>query len=240
MKCLIFFGWVGLALLAGGLVITQGLAHGGGAASAAESGNNACCDCCPHCGCRLEAVCQICCTTKKVTEYKYRCISDDKCIPGVTPICKKHATRCDECPDCSAGRCKVKEVKQLVKCPVSEDDWRGPVARANRLSPGPLNATAAITPGACWRRPGRRPCSIRRAWDIRAGPVGGRRSQPGAVPKPSPPSFLFFPDSPLAPSSAPCLLISNAFLTLAAVRFRTGIFPRGVACQRLMRPITTF
>jgi hypothetical protein len=74
------------------------------------------------------------CATKKVTEYKYRCVCEEICIPGVTPICKRDAAcggsgecaggcgACNSgCQEGCAGRCKIHEVRKLVKYPVTKE-----------------------------------------------------------------------------------------------------------------------
>ena len=122
------FGLIGLALLSGGSLLGQDPACIGQGGGCAAPGCNSCCDCCPHCGCRLEPVCHICWTTKKVVEYKYRCVCQDICIPGVTPLCKK----CDGCDGCCdsgnngcqescGGKCCVRETHKLVKYPVIKE-----------------------------------------------------------------------------------------------------------------------
>jgi hypothetical protein len=117
-------GLIGLALLGSGPFAGQTPAYASEAASGANAGGNGCCGCCAACGCCLVPVCQISCTTKKVTEYKYSCRCEDMCVPGVVPLCKRRAaceTSDDGCPrDCS-GRCTVHEVKQLVKHPVTKE-----------------------------------------------------------------------------------------------------------------------
>ena len=62
-----------------------------------------CGDCCPHCGCRLVRVCHTYCTTKTVIEYKYTCVCEDKCVPGLTPLCD----RCGSCDNCCEERLGV-------------------------------------------------------------------------------------------------------------------------------------
>ena len=128
------FGLIGLVLLGGSPLRGQSPACGSEATCGAEAGCNASCDGCPQCGCRLVPVCHVYCTTKKVTEYKYRCVCEDICIPGVTPICKRGAT-CDSSGECAggcdagnngcqegcAGRCTIREVRKLVKYPVTKE-----------------------------------------------------------------------------------------------------------------------
>jgi hypothetical protein len=89
---------------------------------------------CPHCGCRLVPVCHTYCATKKITEYKYGCVCEELCIPGITRL----APRCRSCEDSSRcagacdtgngsgqegceGRCLVREVPKLVKYPVTKE-----------------------------------------------------------------------------------------------------------------------
>jgi hypothetical protein len=128
------FGLIGLVLLGGSLLPGQSPPSAREAACGVEAGCNASCNCCPQCGCRLVPVCNISCTTKKVTEYKYRCVCEDICIPRVTPICKRGescgcsgecAGGCDTCNSgCQEGcgeRCRVHEVRKLVKYPVTKE-----------------------------------------------------------------------------------------------------------------------
>jgi hypothetical protein len=119
--CLRLFGWIGLTLLGSSLVVGQVPLYGLEAASGAEVCNNARDNCCAHCGCRLVSVCQIGCTTKKVTEYKYSYVCETICIPGVTPILKKSESCNGDCQNACGGRCTVKEVKKLVKWPVTKE-----------------------------------------------------------------------------------------------------------------------
>ena len=144
--------FVGLALLVGGPLLGQVPVYGDAAATGATASGEPCCGCCPHCGCRLVAVCNICCTTKKVTEYKYRCTSQDKCIPGVTPVCKRH----DCCENDCGGRCTVKEINKLVKVPVTKEvpvrtcvvEWVCPRCSDGGAAPAPAAVPAAPIPPA--------------------------------------------------------------------------------------------
>ena len=78
-----------------------------------NAGYESCCNCCPHCGCKLVPVCHVYWTTKKVTTYKYTCKCEYICVPGVTRLCDKC---CDDdgCRDC---KCRLHEVRRLVKIP---------------------------------------------------------------------------------------------------------------------------
>lgn len=98
-----------------------------------EHGCQTCSKCCPQCGCKLVPVCHVYCTTKKVTEYKYTCICEDVCIPGVTPCCCKRCESCGCCNECGCqngnngceegccGKCRVREISKLVKIPVCKE-----------------------------------------------------------------------------------------------------------------------
>jgi len=135
------FALFGLGLL-GGLLLgpATALAHDGagccasGCSSGCGDGGGCGCHlvtchckdkCCPHCGCPLKPVCHICCTTKKVTEYKYCLICEEKCIPRPTCGCKAGCggdgcgqCGCDGCQSgCDQGGCCVKNVGHLVKIP---------------------------------------------------------------------------------------------------------------------------
>ena len=79
-----------------------------------NAGCESCCNCCPHCGCRLVPVCHIYWTTKKVTTYKYTCKCEYICVPGVTRWCDK-CGNCDDC--CKDCKCRLHEVRHLVKIP---------------------------------------------------------------------------------------------------------------------------
>lgn len=124
---------LGLALLWG--VAFFGQAQAGAAeccgTACCETACQACCDCCPHCGCKLVPVCQITCTTKKTTEHKYCCACKEICIPGVSRIgqgCENCGNGCGTCDPCNNGcqdgcdcRCRVREVHKLMVCPVSKE-----------------------------------------------------------------------------------------------------------------------
>jgi hypothetical protein len=97
-----------------------------------QAAGKACGRCCPHCGTCLVPVCHISCTTKKTTEYKYKCVCETICIPPVTPLCEacggcgKSCGCADECDKgCSKDncgcKCRVREVKKLVKYPVTKE-----------------------------------------------------------------------------------------------------------------------
>jgi hypothetical protein len=121
---------IGLAVL--GVSFLREPARGGEAVCGANSGVNTPRECCPHCGCRLVPVCQIYYTTKKVTEYKYRGVCEEICVPGVTPRSERLAgcrapAQCggapcpDGCRECCAGRCMVREVQKVAKYPVTRE-----------------------------------------------------------------------------------------------------------------------
>ncbi|MGD0897352.1 MAG: hypothetical protein ABR915_05910 [Thermoguttaceae bacterium] len=124
------FGLIGIALLGASPLLGQTATCGGEGACSTGSGCNACCDCCPHCGCKLVPQCHIYCTTKKVTEYKYTCCCEDKCLLCPSCRCSKCCDNCagsggcatggdtsnNGCQEC-CGKCKVCEVKKLIKCP---------------------------------------------------------------------------------------------------------------------------
>jgi hypothetical protein len=135
------YGLLGLAAIAASSLLSQNLALGGGA-SCGEAGCNSGCGCqkghyCPHCGCRLEPVCQPTCTTKTETMHKYCCACKDICIPGVQHLgCKGGcggescggcesgccAGGCDPCKkDCGDCRCVVKTVHKLLVCPETKE-----------------------------------------------------------------------------------------------------------------------
>jgi hypothetical protein len=105
----------------------------GGEPTCKADANNARCGAeCPQCGCRLVPVCRIYCTTKKVTDYEYGCKCEEICIPGVTPLCGKrqvcdHSGACsggsETCKTCcKTGRCKTREVRKMVKYPVTKEE----------------------------------------------------------------------------------------------------------------------
>ncbi len=92
------------------LALLWGVPFAGQAPTAAMADEATCCNCCPHCGCKLVPVCHIDCTTKKETTYKYTCNCESICVPGVTRCCDK----CGCKGDC---KCRIHEVKHLVKIP---------------------------------------------------------------------------------------------------------------------------
>lgn len=123
-----FLRTVALALLWGvplwGLALTAAKAGDasccGNAACESKCGNGGCDSCCPHCGCKLCPQCNITCTTKKETVYKYTCKCDAVCIPGVS--CVGGCSDCEKgCCDGSCGRCRVREVKRLMKVPCTKE-----------------------------------------------------------------------------------------------------------------------
>ena len=101
---------------------------------------------------------------EKVTEYKYTCICEDVCIPGVTPCCCKRCESCGCCNECGCqngnngceegccGKCRVREISKLVKIPVCKEvpvrkctvEWVCPIA------PATATAIASQTPHR-WR-----------------------------------------------------------------------------------------
>ncbi len=115
-----------------------------GAANCHLAGREACCDCCPRCGCKLVPVCQVTCTTKKTTEHAYCCKCKEICVPGVSRPgqgcgecggclggckggcngCAAECNACDPCNGCQDScdcRCRVHEVRKLMVCPVSKE-----------------------------------------------------------------------------------------------------------------------
>ncbi len=120
------FGLIGLALLAGSPVLGQAATCGGECGCCEQGGCNACgktCGkCCPQCGCCLVPICHVYCVPKTITEHKYCCICEDKCIPGPSCGCKKCGCGCGECgcDSCNngceecCGHCKVREINKLV------------------------------------------------------------------------------------------------------------------------------
>jgi hypothetical protein len=120
-------GLIGLAILSAAPLLGQSSAIGGetgccaGAACCAQGGGNACCDCCPRCGCKLVPVCQMTCTKKKETINKYCCTCKDVCIPGVTRLCERGEgcnNGCQEGCDC---HCRVREVHKLMIYPETKE-----------------------------------------------------------------------------------------------------------------------
>jgi hypothetical protein len=80
-----------------GLALLGGIPFVGHAPTEAKAGDQACCKCCPRCGCPLVPVCHIYCDTKKVTDYVYTCGCKEICVPGIR--------RCGEagCDDACGG-----------------------------------------------------------------------------------------------------------------------------------------
>ena len=73
--------------------------------------------CCPSCGCH-EGMCPVChsyCTMEKVTEYVYRTVCEDICVPQPS-ICKC-CNPCDPCGCPTSCKCMVRTVQKLVKVP---------------------------------------------------------------------------------------------------------------------------
>lgn len=97
--------------------------------------------CCPQCGCHegLVPVCHQYWETKKVTEYCYKCVCKEICLPGRCGAhndglfgdhCCKDGCGCQEscgCKEncgCNNGACcdcRYREVHTLVKCPVTKE-----------------------------------------------------------------------------------------------------------------------
>jgi len=101
--------------------------------------------CCPQCGCHegLVPVCHQYWEKKKVTEYCYKCVCKEICLPGHCGAvndglfgnhCKegcgcqescagKEGCGCNEGCGCESGccDCKWREVHTLVKCPVTKE-----------------------------------------------------------------------------------------------------------------------
>ena len=153
-KC--FFGLIGFVLLAGGFLLRPIPATGGEAVPSAKAVASAASGCCAHCGECLVPVCRVCCTTKKVTEYKYRYVCDEMCLPGVTPICQRRAAdeSGDSCPSCCGGRCNVHQIKKLVKVPVTKEvpvrtctvEWVCPSCSQGESTSAPAAAPAVPIP----------------------------------------------------------------------------------------------
>jgi hypothetical protein len=81
--------------------------------------------CCPSCGCH-EGMCPVCHvynTCKTVTEFEYRCVCEDICVPNPTCCCKG-CNACgggNSCDSCQQGcKCLVRTVHKLVKVPVTK------------------------------------------------------------------------------------------------------------------------
>jgi len=98
--------------------------------------------CCPQCGCHegLVPVCHQYWEKKKVTEYCYKCVCKEICLPGRCGAvndglfgdhcdCKEGCgcqenCGCKENCGCNNGECcncKFREVHTLVKCPVTKE-----------------------------------------------------------------------------------------------------------------------
>jgi hypothetical protein len=92
------------------LALLWGVPFAGQTPAPAMADDATCCHCCPHCGCNLVPECHIECTTKKETTWQYTCNCESICVPGVTRLCDK--CNCNE--DC---KCRLHEVKHLVKIP---------------------------------------------------------------------------------------------------------------------------
>jgi hypothetical protein len=168
------FGLIGLALLASSLgqASMAAPAASGGCDCAASASEK----CCPRCGCHecLVPVCHCVWEMKKVTEYKYKCVCQDICIPG--RIGCKPCDDCDTCKDgCASGNCGpqagqeadcgrhplVRDVRKLVKYPVVKEvpvrkgtvEWMCPKCASScagceavKIAPAP--ATAAPKPAS--------------------------------------------------------------------------------------------
>lgn len=135
-----FAGAAGLSLLC----LYPFFAADRGAAAVHE----AACRTCPECGCNLVPTCRATRITKKVTEYKYHCISEDICVPGVTPL----SAACGDSGDCVCPtRCTVRSVHKLVKHPVAKEtpttkytvEWTCPNCRKDAVAVPSLRTTAA-------------------------------------------------------------------------------------------------
>ena len=87
--------------------------------------NNGCeaCKCCPHCGCKLEPVCQITCGTKKTAEHRYCCGCKEICVPS--PTCLGRGNPCDPCNNCCQDNCdchcRIHEVHKLMVFSVTKE-----------------------------------------------------------------------------------------------------------------------
>ena len=145
------YGLLGLAAIAAISLVSQGLAFGGEGCCGEAACNGGCgCHegrCCPHCGCRLEPVCQPTCKTKTETVHKYCCECKDICIPGIEHLgckggcCGEKCGACGgQCGGCESGccaggcdpckkgsgvcgdcRCTVKTVHKLMVCPEAKE-----------------------------------------------------------------------------------------------------------------------
>ena len=108
-----------------------------------------CCDCCPHCGCRLVPVCHVYWTTKEVTTYKYTCKCDYICVPGVTRLCDKCGDD-DGCRDC---KCR------LPRGSAPGENTMRQASDRSRNAPWNGSARSATTTAAAWKtRRRRHPC----------------------------------------------------------------------------------
>ena len=108
-----FWRMAALALL--GTIACLGLSPTAAMADGAACCGHSCGNCCPHCGCCLVPECHVYWTTKKVTTYKYTCICEWICVPDVTPLCDK----CNDCRDC---KCRLHQVRRLVKIPCVKEE----------------------------------------------------------------------------------------------------------------------
>ena len=126
------------SLLFSGPIVRGSMADSATCCGNAGCGCQSCCNCCPHCGCQLVPVCHIYWTTKQVTTYKYTCMCDCICVPGITRICDK----CDQCDDCCKDGCKCRlhQVRQFVKSRV----LRRCRSRNARWSGSAHSATASV------------------------------------------------------------------------------------------------
>jgi hypothetical protein len=151
-------GLIGLGAIAATALLGQMPAFGGESACCPATAGNACCDCCPNCGCRLVPVCQMTCTPKKTTTNKYSCVCKDICIPAVTRMCDGHDGCNSCCQSCNEGCCRVREVHKLVIHPVTKEtqvrgctvQWtcpncggRGPCTENSVPSVSPMPASPA-------------------------------------------------------------------------------------------------
>jgi hypothetical protein len=138
-----YFLTIGLALLWGVSFAGQAQAGDPGCcgnasceAGCGNAGCDSCCNCCPHCGCKLVPQCHVYWETKKVTKYVYTCKCDAICVPKVECCCHKgcgEGCGCKEgCQEgccengcdngCGCCKCCVHEVKKLVKCPCVHEE----------------------------------------------------------------------------------------------------------------------
>ena len=103
------------------IAATIGASLQGGEPACGTEGGSACAYTCPKCGCGLVPACNIQCTTKKVTEYKYGCRCEEICVPAVTPICKRGCCCDEDACEASCGRCAIHEIHKLVKYPTTKE-----------------------------------------------------------------------------------------------------------------------